>query len=95
MQPSIVEHFEFVGNDEWHNVIGKTLLEHHQTSNTTVSVLKWVNALKALVQVYTTEVIGGFNDIVHIDALIGNTYGVSLKNIAGLVVCQTTALDMV
>ena len=46
-------------------------------------------------KVYTTEVVGGFDDIVDIDTLIGDANGVGLEDVARLVMGETTALDMV
>ena len=46
-------------------------------------------------EVDTAKVIAGLDDVVHIDALIGNTYRIGLEDIACLVVSQATALDMV
>ena len=45
--------------------------------------------------VNTAEMIGRFDDIVHADALVGDADGVGFKDIAGLVVGETAALDMV
>ena len=43
----------------------------------------------------TTKVIGGFDDIVHPHAFLGDADGVCFKNKAGLVVGQAAALHMI
>ena len=44
-------------------------------------------------KVYTTEVVGGFDDIVNIDTLIGNADGVGLKYVASLIMSETATFD--
>ena len=50
-QTSVVEHFEFIGNDKRHIAICQTLLEHYKTANTTIAILEWMYRLETLVQV--------------------------------------------
>lgn len=51
LQASVVEHLEVVGDDERNDAGRQTLLEHHESSDTAVAVLKRVDALETLVQV--------------------------------------------
>ena len=46
-QATIVEHLQFVGNDEWHDATTQTLLEHHETPHTAIAVLERMNLLEA------------------------------------------------
>ena len=45
--------------------------------------------------VNTTEMVHRLHNIIHIDRIVSNANGVSLKDIACLVVGQTATLDMV
>ena len=51
LQTAIVEKLEVVCDDERHNVVCQTLLEHQQTSHTTVAVLERMNLLEAHVKI--------------------------------------------
>ena len=176
LQTSVVEEFQLIGDDERHDAVCKTLLEHHQPAHTTVPVLERVDGLKFLMEVDdvlqrllllgivgceeglhtgvnflrraggfasyligeflvvahveprlpavrragledtmqllykgfrefffrpvddeidATEVVGGFHDVVHVDALVRDADGVGFKDIACLLMGQATALDMV
>ena len=46
-QATIVEHFEFVGNNERNDAVGQTFLKHKQTTHTAVAVLKGMNPFEA------------------------------------------------
>ena len=46
-------------------------------------------------KVYATEMIGGLNDVVHIDTTVSDADRIRLEDIARLVMRQATALDMV
>ena len=176
-QSTIVEHLEFVCNNEGHDTASQTLLKHHKTPHTTIAVLEGVNLLEADMKVenvlqcvlslsvvtineslhtvmnqfgltrllttnlvgqtlivaygkpilaairrtrfqnavkhlyqifrkglmgtvdndvYTTEVVHCLYDIVHIDTIVSShTNGVSLKDVASLIVRQTTTLYMI
>ena len=43
----------------------------------------------------TAKMIGSLNNIIYIEHPLVCTYGICLKNIAGLIMGQTTALDMI
>ena len=45
--------------------------------------------------IYATEMVCGFKDIVNTHGFIGNAYSVSFKNIAGLIVGQAAALNVI
>ena len=51
LQTAIVEHLQIVGDDERHDAVCQTLLEHHEPPDTSVAVLKRVDSLEALVQI--------------------------------------------
>ena len=51
LQTAVVEHLEVVGDDEGNDAGRQTLLEHHESSDTAVAVLKRVDAFETLVQV--------------------------------------------
>ena len=46
-EPSIIERLHVISNDERNNVMGKAFFEHNQPADTSITVLEWVNALKA------------------------------------------------
>ena len=46
-------------------------------------------------KVYAAEVVSRFNDIVHLNSVVGDTYGVSLEDISCLVMGQAATLDVV
>lgn len=50
-QPPVIEEFEFLCDNERDDAVCKTLLEHDQTPDATVSVLEGVNGLELLVEV--------------------------------------------
>ena len=45
-QSSVVEHFQFVGNDKGNVPVVQTLLEHQQSPYTAIAVLKGMDSLK-------------------------------------------------
>ena len=49
-QTAIIEKLEVVGDDERHNTVSQTLLEHQQTSHTTIAVLERMNLLETHVE---------------------------------------------
>lgn len=51
LQTAVVKHLEVIGDDEGNDAGRQTLLEHHESSNPAVAVLKRVDALETLVQV--------------------------------------------
>ena len=88
-QATIVEHLQFVGNDEWHDATTQTLLEHHETPHTAIAVLERMNLLEADMkvdnQVDAAEVVHRLHYIVHVQRLIaGHPYGVRLEDAARL-----------
>ena len=57
-QTSVVEQLQLICDDEWHNVICQTFLEHDESADTAIAVLEWVDALELAVEVY--DVFKGF-----------------------------------
>ena len=51
LQAAVVEHLEVVGDDEGNDAGRQALLEHHETSDAAVAVLKRVDTFETLVQV--------------------------------------------
>ena len=46
-EPSIIERLHVVSNNERNNVMSKAFFKHDQSADTSIAVLKWMNALKA------------------------------------------------
>lgn len=46
-ESTIVERLHFVSNDKRNNVMSKAFFKHDQPADTSVTVLEWMNALKA------------------------------------------------
>ena len=42
-QTSVIEHLQFVSDDEGNNATAQTLLEHNKTPHTTITILERVN----------------------------------------------------
>ena len=59
-QTSVVEKFEFIGDDEWHYLVGKAFLEHYESAYASVAVLEWVDAFELAVEVYDVVKSYGF-----------------------------------
>ena len=51
MQSPIVIHLHIILDDEWYDSIPETLFEEDQPSYTTVSILKRMNLLKAIMKI--------------------------------------------
>ena len=49
---SVVEQFQFVGNDEWDYVVCEAFLEHDESADAAVTILEWVDAFELAVEVY-------------------------------------------
>lgn len=47
----VIEEFEFLSNNERHDAVCKALLEHHQTTHTTIPVLEGMDGLEFLMKV--------------------------------------------
>jgi len=47
MEAAIVEHLEFIGDDKGNDIISQTLLEHQQTTYTTVAILERMYLLES------------------------------------------------
>ena len=47
----VVEHLQFVGNNEGHDATSKTLLEHQKATYTTITVLEGMDTLEANMEV--------------------------------------------
>lgn len=50
VQSTIIEHFQFVCNNERNNVVIKTFLEHYQASDSAITILKGVYCFKTLMK---------------------------------------------
>ena len=46
-EPSIIERLHVISNDKRNNVMSKAFFKHDQPADTSIAILKWVNALKA------------------------------------------------
>ena len=51
LQSTVIEHFQIVLNNKWNNIVFQTLLEHNQSSHTTITVLERMNPLKLHMEV--------------------------------------------
>ena len=50
-QTSIIEHLQIIGNNEWNDIIGQTLLEHELSTNTAITNLERMNLFKAYMEI--------------------------------------------
>lgn len=50
-QASVVEHLQFVGDDERYNAVTEAFLEHYKTPYAPVAVLKRMDGLKPVVEI--------------------------------------------
>ena len=41
LQSTVIEHFQIVLNNKWNNIVFQTLLEHNQSSHTTITVRRY------------------------------------------------------
>ena len=46
-ESTIVERLHVISNDKRNNVMSKAFFKHNQPADTSIAILKWVNALKA------------------------------------------------
>ena len=51
-QAAVVEHFHAVIDNEGDSVIFQTFLKHYQPAHAPVAVLKWMDRLKSVMEVY-------------------------------------------
>ena len=58
VKASVVEWFQFVGDDEWYYVVCEAFLEHDESADAAVAVLEWVDTFELAVEVY--DVLKGF-----------------------------------
>ncbi len=77
-QSSIIEHFQFFGNDERHKPICKTLFEHDEPSDTAVTILKRMDAFKSLVEIKDI-----FKSFLFLGIIFGQQFLNLLMNIRG------------
>ena len=50
-QTTIIEHFELVGDDKRHDAAAQAFLEHYQSTDATIAVLKRMYRLEALMEI--------------------------------------------
>ena len=50
METTIVEHFEVIRNNEWHDVVPQALLEEQKPPDTAISILKRMDGFKGIVE---------------------------------------------
>ena len=50
-ESTVIEHLQFVSDDEGYVTVGKTFLEHQQAAYTTIAILKGMDTLKANMEV--------------------------------------------
>ena len=51
MQTSVVEHLQFIGDDEGHDMIGQALLKHQQATYSAIAILEGMDALKTNMEI--------------------------------------------
>ena len=45
-ETTVVIHLVLIVNDEWHDTVAEAFAEEDETTNTTVAIQKWMNALE-------------------------------------------------